>query len=119
MQAGHARVTAASAAVARKMTSRVIRPRSRARFCMATTAAASIPLSSIAPRPYRYPPRTSPANGSTLQCSRSTPTTSMWPMTTTGRLLPFPLMRATSAARPAVGSNRCVSIPAALRVLSR
>jgi hypothetical protein len=53
------------------------------------------------------------------QRSRSTPTTSMCPMSTTGRRLPFPLSRATSAARPGAGSKRCVSIPAALKTLSR
>ena len=37
-----------------------------------------IPFMSDAPRPQMYPSRTSPASGSTLQCSRSKGTTSVW-----------------------------------------
>ena len=43
----------------------------------------------------------------------------MCAMMRTGRLLPLPFNRATSAPRPGVGSKSCVSIPAALSVLSR
>src|SRR4051794_34696243 len=50
----------------------------------ATVKAARPPLKSIAPRPQMSPPRTSPANGSTDHRSRSTPTTSSWPASSSG-----------------------------------
>jgi len=59
------------------------------------------------------------ANGSTVHLSRSTPTTSMCPMISTGFFDPFPFSTATSDPRPGAGSKRCVSIPAARIVLSR
>ena len=78
---------------------------SRASRIAATVNAASPPLKSIAPRPYRRSPWITPANGSTVHSARSTPTTSSWPASSSG-LRPSGAVagrRAIRCALPAVG----------------
>ena len=79
---------------------------------IATAVAASAPLSSIVPRPYRYPSRSTGWNGGEVHFAASAPTTSMWPMTSTARLVGLAARsRATKLARPSPGSRMRVSIP--------
>ncbi len=51
------------------------------------------------------------ANGSTDQLSRCTPTTSVWPITRIGALLPLPRSRATRLARVGSSANSSASMP--------
>ncbi len=70
----------------------------------ATVNAASPPLKSMAPRPKMSPPRTRPANGSTVHRSGSTPTTSSWPASSSGLAVGFAARRrAMKCALPGVG----------------
>ena len=103
-----------SSAVARKITSRVKRGFARFSAMNAAKFAASIPLSSIAPRPYRYPSLIAAANGSTVHFDLSTATTSMCATSSSafeGSAIAVLRSRATTALRPGVMSRISGVIP--------
>src|SRR6478609_10858239 len=52
-------------------------------------------------------------NGSMVHLSRSTPTTSRWPISSSGFFLPLPFSRATILPRPGADSKICAGIPSA------
>src|SRR5882724_5605803 len=103
-----------SSAVARKMTSRFRRRLARFKATNAARFAASIPLSSMAPRPYRYPSLITPPNGSTVHLDLSTATTSMCATKSSALAgLATAALRslATTALRPGVSSRISAVIP--------
>src|SRR5580658_6407398 len=95
-----------SSASTMKITSRLSGTFSRARRITASANTAMPPLKSIAPRPQTYPSLTRPAKGSTVHCSRSTPTTSACAAIRTGFRLPSPFSLAIRWALPACGVGK-------------
>ena len=94
-----------SSATAKKIRSPVGRKPLSARLRKATAWEAVRFNMSTAPRPQTSPSTTSPSNGSRLQPSGFTGTTSVWPIRhREGAAGSDPSMRATSEVRPGVGS---------------
>src|SRR6266480_999763 len=107
-----------SFAVARKITSRFRCAIERFSSMNTARLAASIPLSSMAPRPYMYPSFITPANGSTLHRDLSTGTVSKC-ATSKSALEDSAIAdlcnRATTALRPGVNSSSWALIPSFAR----
>ena len=107
-----------SSAVARKITSRFRWAIERFNSMNTARLAASIPLSSMAPRPYMYPSFITPANGSTLHRDLSTGTVSKC-ATSKSALEDSAIAdlcnRATTALRPGVKSSSSALIPSFAR----
>ena len=93
-----------SSALSMRITSRESRSPDRARSPITTAKTAASSLSSSAPRPQRKPSRISPDSGSTVHDARSTPTTSMCAMSSSGFFAPVPRIRATRLPRPGADS---------------
>ena len=76
-----------------------------------------IPFMSVAPRPQMKPSRTSPPSGSTVQCSRSNGTTSVWLRRIRGLPRePSPGNVATIEARLSPGSYSVNGIPSRSKI---
>ena len=77
-----------------KITSRSSRTFSRLSSSIVISPAVRLSLSSTVPRPYTKPPSRVALKGGNFHFASSTVTTSLWPMTSSGRLLPLPFNRA-------------------------